>query len=707
MNALEFNNETSLFKKGMQDKSPVPSTLEEVYHLIIGGFLHDSTEKFRYFESTGLKEDAKKEKKKAMCFTPSAFCQGGHGKKNAVRFTGRCMVDVDDQPKDKILSAMELLKNDPYVQLSYITLSGCGIRIIYQTDITDAAQHPYAYAQGNRYYASLLHFKADETCKDLTRCSAMCEDPNAYFNPDAEIMHIEIPSEEKMAKAKKAVGRPRKKHSAEAQQAESAVLNTLIQQNKEYTEGRYNEYVSTALYLMNDFGVPEDDARQWAINRFNDYNPSDVSSICHSAYLHTDEHGSRALPHSTHSSDKTGADSYYASVDELEAFIDTQAKIRINEINHRREICMKGKKDFRFLTDSDENTLWLRAKKAGLHTSNKIFTCILNSEYIANYHPFLIYAEKLAPWDGTTDYISQVADLVETHHPEYFRTIFKKWFVALVASLLNPDIVNHEILVFIGKEGIYKTTFFNKLLPPCLHHYFTAKIQTGSFKKDDLTEISECMLICIEEVDNMNSDRMNQIKASVSLPDVNLRVPYAHNREFRPHNSSFCATGNNLYYLSEGDNRRWLSEHVININGERLNSLPYEGMYAQAIALYHSGFRYWFNSEETKLVIAQNELFKEPNIEKELILQHYRIPRPGESSKLLSVTAIMIHIGLGVKIPLSNVKIRQALDKLGFQHKRNSQLRGYLVVELTREEIADRERFREKDFDNDNLKIPF
>lgn len=707
MNSLKLSNETSLFKKGMQDKSPILSTLEGIHHLIAGNSLHDSTEKFRYFESVGLKEDAQKEKKKAMCFTPSAVCQGGHGKKNAVNFTGRCMVDFDDQPEDKILPAIELLKKDPYVQLSYITLSGCGIRIIYQTDITDIAQHPYAYAQGNEYFASLLHFKTDETCKDFTRCSAMCEDPNAYFNPDAEVMHIEIPSEEKMAKAKKAVGRPRKKHSTEALLAESAVLNTLIQQNKEYTEGRYNEYVSSALYLMNDFGVPEEDARQWAVDRFSDYSSSDISSICHSVYLHTDEHGSRALPHSTHSSSKTDADSYYASVDELEAFIDTQAEIRINEINHRREINMKEENGFRFLTDSDENTLWLRAKKAGLHTSNKIFTSILNSEYIGSYHPFLTYIEELAPWNGTTDYISQVADLVETRHPEYFRIIFKKWFVGLVASLLDPSIVNHEILVLIGKEGVYKTTFFDRLLPPSLHNYFVAKIQTGSFKKDDLIEISECMLICIEEVDNMSSDRMNQIKASVSLPDVNIRAPFAHNREFRPHNSSFCATGNNPYYLPEGDNRRWLSEYVISINSDRLNSLPYEGMYAQAVALHRSGFRHWFNSEETKQVIAQNEFFKEPNIEKELILSHYRLPLPGESGKLLSVTEIMIHIGLGVRIPLSQVKIRRALDKQGFQHKRNKHQRGYLVMELTREEIACRQQFKWEDIEDKNLKIPF
>ena len=155
-----------------------------------------------------------------------------------------------------------------------------------------------------------------------------------------------------------------------------------------------------------------------------------------------------------------------------------------------------------------------------------------------------------------TDYISQVSDLVETNDPVYFRWIFKKWFVGVVGSILDPDIINHEILTFIGKEGIYKTTFFNLLLPSCLRMYFCAKISGSSPQKDDLLAISEFMLICLEEIDSMSAETMNQIKASVTLPTVNIRAPYAHNREYRAHNSSFCATGNNRYYLPEGDNRR-------------------------------------------------------------------------------------------------------------------------------------------------------
>lgn len=147
MDKPELNEEASLFK-GMRDKAPVPVTMEELHRLITGDSLHDSTEKFRYFTSVGLHTDADKEKTKALCFTPSVTCKGGHAQKHVTAYTGRCMVDFDDQPMKKLLHALELLADDPYVVLAYITISNAGLRIIYRTDVTDIACHPHAYSQG-------------------------------------------------------------------------------------------------------------------------------------------------------------------------------------------------------------------------------------------------------------------------------------------------------------------------------------------------------------------------------------------------------------------------------------------------------------------------------------------------------------------------------------------------------------------------------
>lgn len=697
MNELESPDMVTLFQ-GMSDEKPVQVSMQHIYNLIIGDTLKDATEKFRYFQSAGLTKDADKEKRSISNFTPSVICESGHGKKNVIAYTRRGMSDMDHVPIDRIPSIMTLLKADPYVEIAHITLSGTGIRIIYRTDVTDIAQHKYVFEQGNAYYSKLVDFPSDPKCKNANRNSALCTDKNCFYNPNAQTMHIEIPAENQ-----KKIGRPRKVYSAPVLQAETAILNELDRQGKKYVEGRYNEYVSTALYLMNGYGVPQGDALAWAVSRFSDYETSQVESIARSVYQCTEEHGSRALPKAQ---TDDSPESYYASIEEIETFIATQARIRVNLLTRRREILLEEEEEFRYITDNDENTLWLRAKKAGVHTSNQIFTCILNSEFIGSYHPFMFYIEQHPLWDGTTDYIAQVANMVHTDCQEYFNRLFKKWFVGVVASLLNPVVVNNAILTLIGAEGIYKTTFFNRLLPPELRSYFCCRMGVSRINKDDIISIAESMLTCLEEIDNMTINDLNQIKAMVTLPEVNERAAYARNKEYRPHNTSFCATGNNLYFLpSDEENRRWLSAHVKDIDDPYTHPIPYEGLYAQAVALYHSGFRYWFNNEEMIELRKHNEQFLEPNLEEDLIQEHYRTPLSGETPRFISIAAIMIHIGLGLRYNLSKTKIGHAMDRMGFQRDRRTFSRGFLVMELTSQEKIDRQYIRKKKNSNDNSQL--
>ena len=49
-----------------------------------------------------------------------------------------------------------------------------------------------------------------------------------------------------------------------------------------------------------------------------------------------------------------------------------------------------------------------------------------------------------------------------------WRVCFKKWFVGMVAGWMYDDVVNHQVLVLIGKQGIFKTTWLERLSPPQL-----------------------------------------------------------------------------------------------------------------------------------------------------------------------------------------------------------------------------------------------
>ncbi|MEG2514131.1 MAG: BT4734/BF3469 family protein, partial [Bacteroidaceae bacterium] len=510
----ENKNCVSLFKN-VRDMNVEMVSIERIFKLITSDLYRDSTEKYRYFVSSGLSKDAEAVKRQAAGFVPSAVCRGGRTEKHVVAYTGFAMADFDDMEPEDFQRCLSLLESDPYVLLAYVTISGKGLRIIYRTDLVDKRFHSFAFTNGNEYFAKLINSAPDLKCKNLTRLSFLAYDPKAIFHPQATPFHVKIDSD-----SKKPVGRPHLVHNADLSKALPIVLKQLEKQGKTYVTGHYNEYVSAAMYLLNRYGVSLTEASKWALTEFPDYEPSQLQTIATSAYQCDNEFGSMKLP----------APSIYSSIDEIEEYVLTQAKIRYNELLGRREICWTGATQYTDLTDSDENTLWIRSLKAGLNSTFHTFLCILDSDFTPIYNPLVDFLQNNEPWDGVTDYISQVSGMVHTTAPELFTLYFKKWIVASIAAILDSNVVNHTILTLLGEQGIYKTTFLNHLLPPELQRYFYTKVNSGYFTKDDQFTLAEFAFICLEEIDSMRPSEVNQIKAMVSAPNINERAAYARNK---------------------------------------------------------------------------------------------------------------------------------------------------------------------------------
>ena len=156
-----------------------------------------------------------------------------------------------------------------------------------------------------------------------------------------------------------------------------------------------------------------------------------------------------------------------------------------------------------------------------------------------------------------------------------FRFSLKKWLVAMEAAWISPDVVNNVILVLIGEQGAYKTTWFNYLLPPQLKHYFYTKTNANRMSKDDLLTLTQYALVCCEELDTMRPAELNQLKATVTMTSIDERAAYAYYHEHRKHIASFCGTGNNPQFLSDPTgNRRWLPFEVASIVSPTRPSVP-------------------------------------------------------------------------------------------------------------------------------------
>ena len=316
---------------------------------------------------------------------------------------------------------------------------------------------------------------------------------------------------------------------------------------------------------------------------------------------------------------------------------------------------------------------------------------IIGSDFVLAFNPFAFYLEHLPPWDGQ-DYILGMSVSVtvkgEVEMQVRFAEYLKKWLVGMVAGWLDATVVNNVILVLIGEQGAYKTTWFQHLLPPELRRYFRIKTNSSHTTKDDLLALTQYGLVCYEELDAMTPRDLNQLKSAVTMTSVDERVPYDRYPDHRPHIASFCGTGNNVQFLSDSTgNRRWLPFEVESRDSPRDHPCDYAGVYAQAYALWRQGFRYWFSKAEIEVLAEHNRQFETPRLEAELVQMYFRVPSAGEPGEFMPVSMALQIVGANITQKLSVVWLGRAFVELGFQKKTYNNVRGYLVVRRSAEEM--------------------
>jgi len=390
----------------------------------------------------------------------------------------------------------------------------------------------------------------------------------------------------------------------------------------------------------------------------------------------------------------------YASVEDIQAFLSDNIYLRHNVITSRVECRIPSNYEFdgadwQPITDRVVNSLWARLSKEKPVRIQDIFH-VLESDFVPDFHPFRHYLDHLPPWNGDNHILSMSTTVnVKGGVDEQLRfaDYLTKWLVGMVAAWIDPQVVNNVILVLIGEQGSYKTTWFNYLLPPELSQYFYTKTNANRMGRDDLLTLAQYGLVCCEELDTMRPSELNQLKAAVTMPSIDERAAYAHFHEHRKHIASFCGTGNNVQFLSDPTgNRRWLPFEIESIDSPREHPFDYKGIYSQAYALYQQGFRFWFSQQEIIRLAAHNQTFEVPQLEQELIQRYFRPAQAGEFGEFYSSAEILQVIGGCLSQKLTPNKVGRAMTSLGFRQLRSHGIRGYNVVPYSAEEIKARQR---------------
>ena len=711
----------------LRDTRPEPTTWQVLFKEITNSTHTAATRHYRAhlatlsdIEATGDAQQleqwklTKSNMKNAQpAFIPSVLLEGGRTYAHVKGFTGFIMVDIDGIPPERFAAILTLVKEDIHSFLVYITISGCGIRVISHVEggVTKA-NYRMVWEWVNDHYARLCGVEIDGQCKNATRMSVLCHDPEALLRPEASSFHTSGMKPREKPKRGTAV-------TVTAERAYKIIRAQLEAEGIAYAPDSYNAYVRRCFYHPNRYGVPQADAEAWALRTFPDYPREQLLPIVKSCYSLTMEFNTVPLPRSVRKKEKENDSSHKkATVEEMEEFINGYMKFRMNMLTHQIETQLIADAytdrpeasacHWQRLTDHIENSLWCAMQHHGMAVNLNELHTLLGSDFVKEYHPLKEYLDGLPPWDGETDYIGRLAAMVhvkESPHsplqqdksrerndlsetPVRFADILKRWMVSMIAAALNETVVNQVILTLIGRQGSYKTSFMQHILPPVLSEYYTTKSNSSRMTKDDLFTMTENLVINLEEIDTMPPSELNQLKAMVTQRYVDERRAYGRNKVHLPHVASFVATGNNLQFLTDDTgNRRWLPFEVEDIDSPWEADIPYEGIYSQTYALYQDvNFRYWFTDKEIQQLRGHVQQFEVPRPEYELILTYYRKPVGLERGVYTTSSQIIGRFG-NTSLRLSLQKVGRAMRELGFRQVKASNANYWVVVERTTEEV--------------------
>ena len=380
---------------------------------------------------------------------------------------------------------------------------------------------------------------------------------------------------------------------------------------------------------------------------------------------------------------------------------------------------------WRYITNADINSMVCDCcAETGANISAKEILTVLNagSRYIPRVHPLREYVLSLRPYTpDQPDWIDMVARQVTvkpTPTPSLkggesswqiksfpsgedlgeatalWHQCFKKWFVAMVASWLKDEVVNHQVLVLIGRQGIFKTTWLEHLIPPHLRAYCCKLANATQLSKDDRLRIAEFGLINMDELDAMTPRELNAMKSVITSTDVNERAAYGRLKERRVRLASFCASTNNREFLTDiTGNRRWLPFEVESIQNPFDDIILYERLYAQAKAYVECGyFAYWFDMDEIEVLEQHNEKFRALENEEELLPLLFDKPAEGKG-EVMTTAEISDRLATygGIKKPMSIRKLNAILEHHEYKAVRpyvdGKQVRGWLVYRRKQDEI--------------------
>lgn len=270
-------------------------------------------------------------------------------------------------------------------------------------------------------------------------------------------------------------------------------------------------------------------------------------------------------------------------------------------------------------------------------------TKVCNSQ---SYHPVRDWVNQNIKWDGENRLDTFFHKYCGADNNVYSKEVARKMFCAIIARVFEPGCKFDYLPIFVGKQGIGKSTLLKIL---SIHpSWFCDNIGDITNAKEVIPQTRGKLIVEWQELALFSKIDINHSKSFLSTSVDRVREAYHREAKDYPRQFIVVATTNqDKFLLDETGNRRMLPIELRGIDTSSVAKIMPQ-LYAEALEAYRNGEKLYI-TDNTALAIAnqiQYDRFKNDEMEDTIVEWLDNIPEDCKgfvSKEKVQVNDILIH----------------------------------------------------------------
>lgn len=270
----------------------------------------------------------------------------------------------------------------------------------------------------------------------------------------------------------------------------------------------------------------------------------------------------------------------------------------------------------------------------GISATQKIDDALALEFERKHFHPIIDYLQSLE-WDKVNRIDTLLIDYFGAEDNPYTRAAIRKMLCAAIARVINPGIKFDLVLVLVGAQETYKSTFIKKLGKDWFSDTFSTVQGKESFE-----QLQGAWIIEIAELSGFKKAEIESIKHFITKREDMFRPAYGRVVETYKRQCVFFGTTNNADFLHDPTgNRRFMPidvrpQYVTKSVMNDLDDNEIDQIWAEAYELYKKGEPLYLINEEDSIAKSEQASHAETDERSGIIEQYLNTKLPSNWNEL-------------------------------------------------------------------------